>query len=103
MREEIDAAVHFMGRVISASNATVGNFSKFKSCLSKLLEERFQGHWHSDHPGKGQGYRSIRLQPTEPLDPVLMLAAKRSDFSANNFIIPFEFTLWVDPKDVSCR
>ncbi|XP_070201559.1 protein BTG3-like isoform X2 [Littorina saxatilis] len=103
MRDEIDAAVHFFGRVIIASNGAISHLGEFKSCLSKLLEKRFQNHWHVEIPGKGQGYRSIRMHPSEPLDPVLEQAALDSAFNYDNFFIPMEFTLWVDPKDVSCR
>lgn len=103
MRDEIAAAVCFMARVISASKESITNISVFKECLSKELEGRFQGHWYTDVPGKGQGYRSIRIHPNEPIDPVLEAAAKESKFSIIHFKIPVELTLWIDPKDVSCR
>ncbi|XP_076457953.1 uncharacterized protein LOC143291753 [Babylonia areolata] len=104
MREEIEAAVHFVGRVITSSNSDpISSFSEFKSELSKVMEERFKGHWHDDSPGKGQGYRSIRFHPTDVLDPVLSQAAVQSKFSITYLRIPVELTMWVDPKDVSCR
>ena len=104
MREEIEAAVHFVGRVIvSSHSSSVSHFSEFKIKLSKVLQDKFQGHWHIDVPGKGQGFRSIRIHPTEPLDPVLREAAEQSKFSVTYLHIPVELTVWVDPKDVSCR
>ena len=106
MREEIEAAVCFVGRMITASrssDSTSNTLKSFKECLSKELEGRFQGHWHVDVPGKGQGYRSIRMHPNEPIDPVLQAAAKESKFNVVVFQMPLEFTLWIDPKDVTCR
>jgi protein Tob/BTG len=104
MREEIEAAVCFVGRIISASNEAISaNVTSFKESLSKGLADRFKGHWHETSPGKGQGYRSIRIHPNEPVDPVLQAAAKDSKFSLMHIQIPVEFTLWIDPKDVSCR
>lgn len=104
MKAEIEAAVHFVGRVIvSSTKDSISSFSEFKNELSKVMEERFKGHWHDDSPLKGQGYRSIRIHPTEPLDPVLSQAARKSKFSFTHLRIPVELTVWVDPKDVSCR
>ncbi|KAL8563677.1 hypothetical protein ACOMHN_035411 [Nucella lapillus] len=104
MKGEIEAAVHFVGRVIvSSTKDSISSFSEFKDELSKVMERRFKGHWHDDSPLKGQGYRSIRIHPTEPLDPVLSQAAVKSKFSCTHLRIPVELTVWVDPKDVSCR
>ncbi|KAK7471681.1 hypothetical protein BaRGS_00035654 [Batillaria attramentaria] len=107
MRDEIAAAVLFIGRVVGeADGAGVTSQDKvheFTSSLSKILEKRFQGHWHTDKPSKGQGYRSIRIHPAEPLDPVLERAALASGLNQDTLYIPVELTLWVDPQEVCCR
>lgn len=105
MREEIAAAVLFIGRVVGEADGATSQdkVHQFTSSLSRILERRFQGHWHTDKPTKGQGYRSIRIHPSEPLDPVLERAAVDSGLNLEILLIPVELTLWVDPQEVCCR
>ncbi|XP_061193152.1 maternal B9.15 protein-like [Saccostrea echinata] len=104
MREEIGAAVLFITRLIRLS----GSVSKekvveFSDSLSAILNEKFTNHWYQDHPAKGQGYRCIRINSAEPIDPVLEEAARNSGLQYHDLRLPSELTLWVDPKDVCCR
>lgn len=105
MREEITAAVLFLGRVLDESDSHTNHdkVELFTACLSAILEQKFQGHWHTEAPSKGQAFRSIRIHPTEPLDPVLQRAASGSGLSSKTLSIPVELTLWVDPREVCCR
>lgn len=105
MREEIAAAVLFIGRVVGEADSATSEDKvlEFTSSLSRILEKRFQGHWHTDKPTKGQGYRSIRIHPAEPLDPVLERAASDSGLNHEILCIPVELTVWVDPREVCCR
>lgn len=105
MREEIAAAAGFIARVLDASDAltTEDSLEQFQSCLSRILEQKFKGHWHTETPARGQAFRSIRIHPAEPLDPVLHQAACNSGIRHQDLQIPVELTVWVDPQEVCCR
>ena len=47
--------------------------------------------------------RCIRVTETEPVDPVLARVAKACNLNLRNLGLPAEFTLWIDPHDVTCR
>lgn len=104
MREEIGAAVLFITRLIRQSGSLSSEkVVEFSNSLSAILNEKFQNHWYQDHPTKGQGYRCIRINSSEPIDPVLEKAARNSGLQYHDLRLPSELTLWVDPKDVCCR
>lgn len=104
MREEIGAAVLFITRLIRQSGSVSSEkVVEFSNSLSAILNEKFQNHWYQDHPTKGQGYRCIRINSSEPIDPVLEKAARNSGLQYHDLRLPSELTLWVDPKDVCCR
>lgn len=104
MREEIGAAVLFITRLIRQSGSVSSEkVVEFSNSLSAILNEKFQNHWYQDHPTKGQGYRCIRINSAEPIDPVLEKAAQNSGLHYHDLRLPSELTLWVDPKDVCCR
>ncbi|KAK3107652.1 hypothetical protein FSP39_019212 [Pinctada imbricata] len=104
MREEISAAVVFITRLVRQNgDVSKEKVEEFSDCLSAILVEKFQNHWYSDHPTKGQGYRCIRINDFEPKDPVLEKAASESGLRYWDLHLPPELTLWVDPEDVCCR
>lgn len=104
MREEIAAAVVFVTRLIRQNGSlSKGKVDDFSSCLSAILVEKFKNHWYKDRPAKGQGFRCIRINPSEPIDPVLEKAASDAGLECTELLMPVEMTLWVDPEDVSCR
>lgn len=104
MREEIGAAVLFITRLIRQSGSVSSEkVVEFSNSLSAILNEKFQNHWYQDHPTKGQGYRCIRINSSEPIDPVLEKAARNSGLQYHDLRLPSELTLWIDPKDVCCR
>jgi protein Tob/BTG len=76
---------------------------QFQNHLSACLLARFKDHWYCTRPSKGQGYRCIRINDTEPIDPVLENAAKNSGLKYYDLGLPNELTLWVDPAEVTCR
>lgn len=104
MREEIAAAVVFVTRLIKL-NDDISNekVDEFSSILSANLIDKFKNHWYADEPTKGQGYRCIRINPSEPIDPVLEKAANTCGLQYTDLNLPQELTLWVDPKEVCCR
>lgn len=105
MKEEIAAAVVFLSRFMKNNNNNKAKekTDEFSSCLSALLRDRFENHWYQDEPFKGQGYRCIRINSAEPVDPVLEKAASDSGIRYSDLNMPHELTLWVDPDEVCCR
>ena len=104
MREEIAAAVVFVTRLVKLKDSIPKEkVEEFSSKLSALLIERFKNHWYADEPAKGQGYRCIRINSSEPIDPVLNKAACDCGLQYSDLNLPKELTLWVDPKEVCCR
>lgn len=104
MKEEVDAAAAFLSRIFLAhDNITKEKVQEFTSQLSGVLQERFRDHWHESCPTKGQAYRCIRICPEEPLDPLLEKVCNQVGINVDDFNLPMELTLWVDPKEVVCK
>ena len=104
MKEEVAAAVVFVKRLLKR-NKSMGdeNLQTFCDHLTKVLVEKFQNHWHLEKPTKGQAFRSVHVDENGPADPVLQCAAKVSKMRYSDLNLPPEFTLWIDPREVSCR
>jgi len=104
MREEIAAAVVFLTQIVKKnSNLTADQVQEFSDKLSSSLVEKFKNHWYLDNPLRGQGYRCIRVNDTEPVDPVLDQAAQDCGLKYRDLLMPQELTIWVDPREVCCR
>jgi hypothetical protein len=104
MKPEIKAATEFLSRIFLAhDNITQEKVGEFKQHLAALLEERFRDHWHEGCPTKGQAYRCIRVCPDEALDPLLEKVCIDVGICVEDFNLPFELTLWVDPTEVVCK
>ncbi|XP_074652329.1 protein BTG3-like [Tubulanus polymorphus] len=104
MKGEIAAAVIFITRLIQKNNKLSGKLVKrFSERLSEALSERYANHWYSDEPTKGQGYRCIRINEFEPIDPVLQRVAEQCGINYDTLCLPQELTLWIDPCEVCCR
>lgn len=106
MRNEIEAAARFLTQLVSQNqpaNISESQLTEFRSHLIRLLEERFNDHWFPERPQKGQGYRCIRLNGFSRPDPLIHKAASETGLDYGDLKLPVEFTLWVDPLEVSCR
>ncbi|BFZ14355.1 hypothetical protein BsWGS_17394 [Bradybaena similaris] len=104
MKEEINAATEFLSRIFLAhDNIKKEKVAEFKQCLAALLKERFEDHWHEGCPTKGQAYRCIRICPEECLDPIIEKVCRDVGVNVEDFNLPFELTLWVDPTEVVCK
>ena len=105
MKEEIEAAVSFVIRLIKNNNNTLtdAQIEEFSSKLTAVLLRRFENHWYKEEPTKGQAYRCIRINDFEPVDTVLDQAAKECGMKFEHLGLPQELTLWVDPAEVCCR
>lgn len=62
-----------------------------------------QDHWFPEKPQRGQAFRCIRLNGGSRPDPLIEKAASRTGLDYCDLKLPVEFTMWVDPKEVSCR
>jgi len=104
MREEIAAAVVFLTRIVKKnSHLTAEQIQEFSDRLSASLVEKFKNHWYLENPLRGQGYRCIRINETDPVDSVLDQAAQDCGLTYKDLKMPQELTLWVDPREVCCR
>lgn len=70
----------------------------FVLTFSKLLTDKYTGHWDPNYPILGNGYRSISVNNGR-LDSVLKETANVLGLSVDLFasMLPSCFVLWVDP------
>lgn len=66
---EIAQAVEFLCRLLSA-RVDANTLNSFKQNLTNILHVRFDGHWDTQRPYAGNGYRAI--SSFNDLDPVLI-------------------------------
>ncbi|KAL0984009.1 hypothetical protein UPYG_G00135840 [Umbra pygmaea] len=69
--------------------------------LERQLKKKYEGHWYTDKPYKGSGYRCIHVG--EKVDPVVEQAAKESglDIDDVRHNLPQDLSVWIDPFEVS--
>ncbi|XP_078055286.1 protein BTG4 [Mustelus asterias] len=104
MKEEIAATVVFISRMVRRNEKLSRHkIEKFGNKLTKILFDKYKSHWYWDDPVKGQGYRCIRVNKSQPLDPVLLQACIESNIDYSSLELPKELTIWVDPYEVWCR
>lgn len=103
MRREVEFAVDFLLTILRTSGLTATQLDKFRQTLILLMCSHYDNHWFPELPPRGSGYRCIRINHI--MDPLISKAGKAIGLSNNELfnIFPSEFTLWVDPDDVSYR
>lgn len=101
MKEEVQCACEFLSRMLESRNLPVQFVKLFKKRLQELLLTRFENHWDTANPSKGSAYRCIRINGR--LDPVIREAAKVTGLTDISTYLPAEFTMWIDPREVSYR
>ncbi|XP_073511438.1 protein BTG4-like [Phyllobates terribilis] len=103
MRQELLTGVDYI--------KTVGNrFQKLDSAkmdifgehLTEILCKKYTGHWYPETPMKGQAYRCIRINGQDK-DESILEACALSQIRYYDLALPKEFTVWIDPFEVSCR
>ena len=97
----MQCACEFLSRMLETRNLPVQFVRVFKKRLEELLLTRFENHWDTANPNKGSAYRCIRINGR--LDPVIRDAAKVTGLSDISSYLPAEFTMWIDPREVSYR
>ncbi len=101
MKEEVHCACEFFSRMLRTKNLPHQFVDMFRARLEELLSQRFKDHWDTRNPNKGSGYRCIRIN--SKMDPVIGEAAKATGLKDITKYLPAEFTMWIDPRDVSYR
>lgn len=103
MRKEVEFAVDFLLTILRTSGLTTTQLDKFRQTLIMLMCSHYDNHWFPEQPHRGSGYRCIRINYI--MDPLISKAAYAIGLTDVDLfhIFPSEFTLWVDPDDVSYR
>ncbi|CAJ0922903.1 unnamed protein product, partial [Ranitomeya imitator] len=103
MRPELLAGVDYVksvGNRLEILDSTT--YKTFGENLATVLCRRFTGHWYPENPIKGQAYRCIRVN-TQYRDDSILEACALTHIGFRDLALPKEFTLWIDPFEVSCR
>lgn len=98
MKDELISAARLLCRLLRHSSSTL------EKVLVEILHRRYRNYWFPDYPHKGSGYRVIRITPTN-IDCIITEAGSHCDLSEQYLRqhLPQEFTLWIDPHEVSYR
>ncbi len=69
--------------------------------LEKALKAKFDGHWYPEKPCRGSAFRCLKT--SNPVDPVLCIAARESgmDLADIREHLPQDMSVWIDPGEVS--
>lgn len=105
MKEEIKAGVDFIREFLAKyGQLTALQIDQFATKLATLLHERYANHWYETQPLKGQAFRCVRLKRAENyMDPSLEIILRECGLSLSQLGLPNDFTLWIDPGEVSVR
>lgn len=101
MKEEVQCACEFFSRMLESKHLPHQFANQFRVQLEELLSRRFKDHWDTKNPSKGSAYRCIRIN--SKMDPIVSEAAKATGLRDISKYLPAEFTMWIDPRDVSYR
>lgn len=106
MKEEIKVGVEFLRQFLAkyGNNLHQAQIDLFALKLQITLEERYVNHWYDALPMKGQAFRCLRVKRSENyIDPVLERLLFDLKLNLNQLGLPNDFTLWIDPGEVSVR
>lgn len=101
MKVEVACACEFLARILMTRHVPFQFIRPFSQRLEELLTLRFKDHWFPENPGKGSAYRCIRINGR--MDPLITEAAKVTGLTNIGSFLPKEFTMWIDPSEVSYR
>lgn len=106
MKEEIRVGVEFLRQFLTkyGNKLHQAQIDLFALKLALMLEERYENHWYETMPMKGQAFRCLRVKRSENyVDPVLEKLLFDLKLNLNQLGLPNDFTLWIDPGEVSVR
>jgi len=105
MLKEVHTAIFFLKEILARNSLIADDkIDKFCSVLERLLYQKFEKHWHPQKPFLGSAFRCIRITQIY-MDPDFDKAASLSGLTIKDLLLtlPQEFTMWIDPDDVSYR
>lgn len=104
MKLEIDAAAQWFAGYLCRYGLNAELADRFKNCLAKQLELKFQNHWYEDQPLRGNAYRSVTVDKRSKMDGLLEKAASEASVpDLSNQLGPLSFVMWIDPFEVAVR
>ncbi|XP_029432902.1 protein BTG3-like isoform X2 [Rhinatrema bivittatum] len=104
MREELCAGIDYIMKVVNRhQKLDWRKVEVFGEKLMEILSRKYTGHWYPESPVKGQAYRCIRINRKQRVDECLLQACEGSGLQYSELALPREMSLWIDPKEVSCR
>lgn len=108
MRQEVDSAAEFIAKIVSTHgirlNLDSERIDSFRRVLQLHMFDHYQNHWFPDKPFKGSAYRCLRIV-NQKMDPLISKAGADIGLTEAQLLdfLPAEFTMWVDPCEVSYR
>nr|XP_033771067.1 protein BTG3-like [Geotrypetes seraphini] len=104
MREELCAGIDYLMKMVNRhQKLDRSKVEVFGEKLMEILSQKYTGHWYPESPVKGQAYRCIRINQKQQVDDCLLQACESSGLQYSELSLPKEMSLWIDPKEVSCR
>jgi len=108
MRQEVDSAAEFLAKILSTHgirlNLDSERIQSFRRVLQVCMFDHYENHWFPDKPFKGSAYRCLRIV-NQKMDPLISKAGAEIGLTESQLLdfLPAEFTMWVDPCEVSYR
>ncbi|XP_068099468.1 uncharacterized protein [Hyperolius riggenbachi] len=101
---EIEAAIGFLMQLMGKKKRlSEDKLFELGSTMAHLLFNRYVEHWYPTEPHRGQAYRCIRINPSQPVDETLLAACTLCDIDYKKLPLPEELTVWIDPFEVCAR
>ena len=102
MKDEIHTACKFIFNMLKKScRLTEQQLQQFTNKMQDVLFAHFRHHWHLENPQLGSAYRCIRINHI--MDPLVVKAARECGVKISDLSLPKEFTMWIDPSEISYR
>lgn len=103
MEQEIEAGVNIITRFIQKSLIpNKQSLEDFQANLLECLRTEYTGHWYPETPDKGSAFRCLRVNQKGG-ESLIEKTAKSSGLTWVLDCLPKEFTIWIDPGEVSYR
>ncbi|XP_075695133.1 protein BTG3-like [Rhinoderma darwinii] len=104
MHEEVKLGASYIVRLLNRHQKLDSRqVERFTETLTSILCAKYEGHWYPDSPQKGQAYRCIRIEHNLVVDDSVLRACVRSGLRCSQLAFPKNMSIWIDPKEVSCR
>lgn len=102
MKDEIRTACRFIYHMLKKGcRLSEHQLQQFTNKMQDVLSAHFRHHWHLENPQLGSAYRCIRINHI--MDPLVVKAARECGVKIPDLSLPKEFTMWIDPSEISYR